>query len=251
MSKLKINKDIEITKALPFKPFSKFGGLSLGFLKNVVVREVETNPEGKWEFAGYIIPRLEFEFIQFKEKDTEKDRFFTHGINPLQITLSSGEPREDAKILGSFENMWKEVKHIHNQFKTSPNYKELEVEPELDTGLPVEARLVEMKKFFTAIAIEFNTGIDKKNIYISTGGKDKLLVMKLIIDENILRFPGFVGRGFVEQAIIANGKLDTTLFFTHSETSNYDEAKSNRVASPAGGAPIDSDLPEEIRAALG
>lgn len=251
MAKIIIDKNIEVTKALPFKPFKDLGGFSLGFLTSVKVKQVVSADTAKWEFAGHTIPRLEFEFIQWKSKTTEKDRFFTHGINPVQVSLSTGDPREEAKIVSSYEEVWKQIKHIHDCFIGTENYKELEISPEFDPELSVEDRLKEFNTFFEAIAKEFNKGGKGKSLFLSTGGKDKLLVMKLIVSDNSLRLPGFVGRGIIEKADFADGKLNTSLFFTPSETSDFDEAKTSMLAGNTAGSPsLDQALPDDVLKAL-
>lgn len=248
MSKIKIDKSVEVTKSLPFKPMPEFGGLCLGFLSRVSVVEVESKEDAKWEFAGQTIPRLQFEFVQFKADPNDKDRIYTQGIMPVTLTLSNGDERESAKVVTSYQNVWNQIKHLHDQYKGTENYKELAVEPEFDTDLSVEERLNEFRKFFTAVAKEFN-GTKGKSLFASTGGKDKLLTMKLIVDGNQLKFPDFVGRGYVETAKFKDGKLDTTLFFTQSETYTFEAG--GKAAAPSGaGSPVDSDLPADVQAMI-
>ena len=249
MSKIKIDVKQEVTSVLPFMPFPEFNNLCLGFLTAVEYDETEAK-DSQWEYAGQTVPKLTFRFVQYKAKADDKDRVFSHRELPIATIKVSGEEVTDANLVLMYTEMWKRIKHIHDQYVDSPNYKEIKSIPEFDAHASLNERLATFTKFFKQMADAFNKGKDKETpIYLPHGavGADKtnLLAMKLIAggrNNGTLVFPTFVGTGFVEQAKFKGPKLDSILVFKAKETVELGSA----TANPAGAVAAQSDISAQI-----
>jgi len=250
MGKIKIDVNQSVTSVLPFKPFAGFNNLCLGYLTKVEVTESEAK-DSNWEYANETVPRLTFIFEQYKENADKKDRMFFHSELPIASIKVSGEEVTDENLQIMYQEMWKRIKHIHDQYIGTPNYKEIKTVPEFDPDATTEEKLAIFKKFYEAMAKSFNEGKDKTaSIFEPYGGKDRknLLAMKLIASTGKNRrlvFPTFVRTGFVEQAKIKNGKLDTILAFSPNETVDL-----GSTAVPAGAAGSQTEVSNEIAAQL-
>lgn len=251
MSKqVKIDVNQDVTSRLAFEPIAAYNNMCLGFLKDVRVEETESKEDAKWEFSGHTVARLVFEFVQLKDVHNNKDRFFTYGIMPVQTKKTDGD-RTDKDIAGSYVEMWRKIKHIHDQYVTSPNYAPISLVPEFDYDKSVEDRLADIKTFFQAIAASFQVGKDKATpIYMPYDNDKKVrcIVMKLVASGQknaYLSFPDFTGKGFVEVAVLTNGKLDTALKFTGNET-----AVVGSVAIGQRPSTLEDELPAAIQAMM-
>jgi hypothetical protein len=223
MSKVIIDVNEDVKSRLGFELFPAYDNFALGYLTDVRVEETDSKEDAKWEYAGFKISRLVFEFTQHKDAYNDKDRFQVHSELPVKQTLTDGSTRKEADIANDYREMWRRIKHIWDQYSayaTTP----LAVVPSFDTGLDESARLEEFKAFFEAFAAAFNTsGVEGTPIYAKYGGKSnaKLMVLKLIASgtkNSYLSLPKYVGKGFIEPAVIENTKLKTTLKFGPNES---------------------------------
>lgn len=221
MAKLKFSRSDDPTSRLPFKPLEKYNNLCLGYGVAVSLTRKDSKDEAKWEFAGHNVPRINFEFIQHREKEGDKDRFYTFGENPPTIIKTDGDRMDDSTIEMRYEKLWNKIKHIYDSYQYAPNWKPFPFDPEFDADADVEARLKEWDKFFTKIVDAFMKGKDKENpIFPEVHDKTSVMVMKLAARENRLQFPEFANTGFIEKAKVKSGALVTDLEFRHNETVN-------------------------------
>jgi len=249
MTKIKIDVKADVTSRLGFKPMPEFGNFCPAYLTGVEFTESESKEDAKWDFAGLKIPRLSFHFIQWKANMNDKDRFYTLAILPISTTKKNGEDMEEDMIVSFYNEMWKKIKHIHDQYATSKNYKELSF-PEDLTFTPdanAEARLAEFESFFKAVVKAFMKGKDGKTPIF---GEKEIVVLKLVASgpkANYLALPSYVGKGFIERCNVINGKLKTTLEFRPSEGVELGISSAGAASPQADGG---LDLPDDIKAGL-
>lgn len=257
MAKMKINVKQEAAGRLPFVPFIEHDNLCLGYLTGVRLVESEIKADSKWEFSGMKITSLVFDFVQYKANAIEKDRFHTESELPIANVLSTGEPRAAATIEKDFNDLFLRVKHIHDQFAGSPNYKAFDVDLEVEVDGPAKKRLDSQKALFTALADAFNKGLDGETPIYST---KVLLAMKLIATERKanngkkfrqLLLPRYVGKGTVEAVRIdkQTGKMHYTLVFKPGESVDL----KGKVVQPLieGDSVANSELSDNLKKELG
>jgi len=253
MSTIKIDVTQSVTSRLGFEPLEVYNNMCLGYLTKVAVETLESKADGKWEFAGLTLPRIVLEFHQLKDVHNNKDRFLVHSELPLTVTKANGEERTTENIEKSYIELWRRLKHIHDAYATSPNYKPMDIEPEFNPDLPAEDRIKEFEVFFKAVEQAFMVGADGKTPIFEPYGTSKelnLVTMKLVASGqkgNYLAFPTFVGKGFIEKTVRGNGgKIDTALKFTGSETPIVGQVG----IAPKAAASQGDDLPEDVRKIL-
>lgn len=252
MSNIKIDVKQEVTSRLSFEPYAAYDNFCLGYLTNVSLQESESAPDAKWDYAGFTVPRLVFEFTQQVDQINTRERVHIHSILPISNVLADGTPRKDADIETSYLAMWGRIKHIFDQYSSSPNFRAITDDISFDFNASPADRIQAFKTFFTLINGYFNKGTDEKPIYLPYGGdkKDKLLAIKLVATgqtNNRLDFPTFVGKGFLDaSAKFANGKLDTYLKFKPNETPIVGNANVRQQAAPN----ISSELPADVQELL-
>lgn len=253
MTKVKIDTKDPVTSRLPFEPFEQYNNFCVGELESIEISESKIDEDSKWEFKGLTVPRIAFHFVQMKLKATEPDRFFTHSELPIAKVKVDGTFVTDENIQKMYTEMWRRLKHIHDQYRISPNYKpfpdDFELEFNVD-GTP-EERVKEFVDFFKNIKNAFEQGKNKKPIYLDAEGKRIPMTMKLIASGNrksYLAFPVFVGRGFIEPFKVEAGKLKTVLRFGPSETTSLGSAP---PAQPAASGAQMPELSPEMKRALG
>jgi len=246
---LQIDINQNVTSRLQFEPIEAHNGFCLGFLNNVSIETSPVNEDAKWEFKGYETPRLVFEFIQKKDQYNTKERFHIHSELPISRLKSNGESREEATIVKDYLALWGRVKHIHDMFSTSANFKAITEAPKFTPEADIATRLAEFKKFFEDMVNLFNMGTDGNPIYkpFTVEGTEKCLTLKLIVntlnDKSYLGFPKYVGQGFAERTTINNGKIDTALKFQPKETYRITSAVippvPNQMSNKASNLPAD------------
>jgi hypothetical protein len=253
MSKIQIDVEKSVTSRLGFEPIKAYYGFCLGYLTGVRLEKSVSEADAKWEFAGYETSRLVFDFAQLQDEHNDKERSFSYSVMPISNTNADGKEKTDKTKVLFYTEVWNHVKHIHDQFIGSPNYKPLTAVPDFDYELDINARLAQFEKFFTDAFACFTVGKDEKTpIFEPYGGKtkDNLLVMKLVAsgDKNAyLSFPNFVGKGFVEKAVFKNSVLDTVLKFGVSETSVTGNANIQRREPSA----VQQGISDEVKKLLG
>jgi len=253
MSKIKINSKEAVTSRLGFKPFAQFDDLCYGRLTKVEVTESEIKETSNWEYKGLTVPRLSFEFIQHKLSKADPDRFYGFAELPIANIKSDGTDITDESLLTMYTEMWRRIKHIHDQYTVAPNFKAIDFDPEFDTGLSIDKRVESFKTFFTKFADAFNKGTDGKPIYLVEGDDTAYgCAMKLIASGNkksYLAFPNFVGKGFIQRCGIKSGKLDTTLEFRANEGIELGgSALAQPMIASVGGAAGDAGMSDELMA---
>jgi len=217
MAKIKVDKNVDVTARLPFKPFPQFNNMCPAYLTSVEVTTSEIDANSKWEYAGLVVPRISFHFTEYKAKATDPDRYFTHSELPISHVKVNGENVTEKNLEIMYLELWKRLKHIHDQFEGNANYKKISFDLEVDTDMSIDDRVKWFTKFFNDFAKAFNVGKDKTNPIYSP--KD-LLLLKLIASGKkltYLGFPTFVGTGFIQKVNIVNGKIETTLAFRPNE----------------------------------
>ena len=223
MSKIVINPNEAVTGRLPFEVYEAYGHIALGFLNKVSVEESTSEPDTKWEYKGMTFKRLVFEFVQLKDAYNKHDRFLTVSQLPVAFEKSNGIERKEKDVIDSYRNLWARIKHIHDSFASAKNYKPITTVPDFDTALEPGQRIEQFNTFFVEMAKAFNEGTDGKPIYqpFDITKIEGAKAIKLIASgekSNYLAIPNFVGKGFIEPAVLENGKLSTTLRFGSTET---------------------------------
>lgn len=251
---IKIDLNQEVTQSLPFEPFAEFDDLCLGFLKEVSVTSTtaKTKEEGsKWEYAGMEVWQLIFMFQQYRKLADEKERLFFHRELSIATIKVTGVQITPKNLNNMYVELWKRIRHIHDQYKESPNYKPFTKAPEFNPQASKTDRAEAFKVFFNDMADAFNKGKGNKPIYEPWDNTDKtnLKILKLIAsgdNKDKLDFPHYVGSGFMEAySIDANGKLNTTLKLGHKETVKLGGDKGAPIPM-GGGAGVASAVSDEV-----
>jgi hypothetical protein len=251
MAQIKINTSEEVTSKLPFIPYSQFNNFCPAYLTGVEFTDVESKEDSKWEFRGCTIPRLAFYFTEYKLSADEKTRYFSHSELPITVIKVDGTASTDANLEKRFTEMWKRIKHIHDQFSECKNYKAIDFTINFNTDGDITKRLASIKKFFINVSDAFNIGADGKTPIYS---KNDLLLLKLIASgKNLsyLAFPSFVNRGFIEKVNIKDGKIESTLAFHPSETVELGVSAIANASSVPAGNNATPGISDELRRKLG
>lgn len=249
-NKIKIDVNASVTQRLSFQPLEEYDGLNLGYLIGVTFNESKSDNDAKWEFKGLEeVPRVTFEFMQHKDAFNTKDRFYVKSFLPHGVVDSKGAEREESAIVSDYMALWAGIKHIHDAFIGSPNYKPIDFPVEFDHEADLDTRVKEFKTFFQNVAKAFNEGKDGNPIYEPHGGKDNanLLVLKLIANNTgkYLEFPKYVGKGFIEKATIVNGRIDTGITFGVNE--RYTLGSANVTATQQANNPVSAEISDDIK----
>lgn len=250
MGNIKINTSEEVTSRLPFIPYPQFNNFCPAYLTSVEFAEVESKEDAKWEFKGCTIPRLAFHFTEYKMNADDKSRFFSHSELPITVVKVDGTTSTDANLEKRFTELWKRIKHIHDQFSECKNYKAIDFDVNFITEGTIAKRLKNIKEVFINISNAFNIGADGKNPIYS---KDDLLLLKLVASGrnlSYLSFPDFVNHGFIEKVNIKNGKINTVLAFHPSETTELGASAATNASNPPEGGSTPG-LTDELKKKLG
>lgn len=252
---IKIDKNQEVTSRLGFKPLPQFNNFCLGFLTNVEVTESEISNDSKWEFKGKTVPRLAFHFDAWRGSTNDPERFYGKSEMLIAGINNKGEAITDDNLVGMYTELWKRIKHLHDQYRGTANYKEMDFDVAFEPKDPIDKRIADMKTFFNNVAKAFNSGKNKKAIYADNSA---LLAMKLIKTSKktkkgktyfVLDLPNYVGKGYLQAVKVVDGKIDTTLEFTGTETVDLTAAP---VAAAGGDAKqfnasgVPADVAEEL-----
>lgn len=253
---IKFDANKEVTNKLKFKPVPELNNLSLATVESVevVMTEVpkvnDKGQESTWEYAGHTLPSLNIKFKQYHGKDaTDKaDRFFTFRESIIGAIKKTGDAIADNVLTALYEAMWDRIKHIHDTFAGTPNYKGFGELPEINERGKVEDRVKQFTVFFNAIARAFNEGKGGKPIYVI---EDKPVIcwLKLLAEYSegkYLTNPTFVGEGFIEKFV--NG-VPPTIEVKPNETIVL-RSKGKAVSGDTSST-VDDDLPAHLRELLG
>lgn len=242
----------KVTQNLKFKPQPDLNNLCLGYLEKVSVEFTDIavvddkgNPSN-WEYAGEKVPRLLFEFKNVKRKKSDADRFYFHVESVITQTKKDGTPVDAKKVESMYSAMFDRIIHIHSAFEGTPNYKELDLEVEIDINADKSERVTQMGKFFKSIAAAFNKGKNDSPIYKS-GEAPVQLYMKLLPDYQRgtrLEFPTFVGEGFIERYIEG---VTPTIEIKPNETVELTGKKVSPSDAASGAVKSQDDLPDDLK----
>lgn len=251
----------QVTSNLKFKPsnYDDLNGLVLGTLQKVEV-ELEESPkikddgsENPYQFAGMKVPTLKFIFknhLRPEDKD-RADRFFTHAEKNIVSVKNNGEKIAPRKLESLYDSMWSRIKHIHDAFENTPNYKPFESLPEIDPAAPDDKLNEQFINFFQTVADAFNKGKDGKPIFVDDKGVNIVCYMKLVADYNTrkyLAFPTYVGEGFIERYKVG---VPPTIELKPSETQKLSSSEeSSKERGTSGSAAGTDDIPKEILDAM-
>ncbi len=255
---IKFDANKEVTNKLKFKPDINLGNLCLGKIVSVEVVKTEVakiDEKGKeraWEYAGLELPvpslSITFKQVHTADSKDKADRFYTFRENIIGSTKTNGEPIEGDILESLYQSMWDRIKHIHDAFANTPNYKAFTSLPEINERGKAIDRLKQFTAFFETIAEGFTKGKNDKPVYELTDGTSIKVWMKLIAEYKegkYLTFPKFVGEGFIERYIDG---VPPTIEIKGSESVIL-KSKSVKAGVP-GGADSSEDLPEHIRAMM-
>jgi len=258
---IKFDSKKQVTNKLKFKPDHEFNNLCLGKLLNVEVTKNkhekfdEKGKESTWEYAGMMIPNLVFSFKQVHREESfdKAERFYDHREGIITQTKRNGEPIEMKKVMEMYEAMWDRIKHIHDAFQSSPNYKPFGDIPEIDEKADAATRLEQITKFFDFVAASFNKGKNDKPIYVDTNDQPIILWMKLLPEYKegkYLTFPTFVGEGFIERYV--NGVKPTIEVKPHEsvELTGMTRKGEETPKGVSGVAAGEEELPDYVRKAM-
>ena len=257
-NKIKLDVNAEVTSRLKFEPSPINKNLCIGQLESVEITESVIDADSEWEYKGLTVPRIAFHFTNFKLSVEDPDRFFTHSELPIARIKKDGTPIKDSDYVNMITELWKRIKHIHNAYKKakSPNYRPITVIPDFttDTTSTPETRLAEFKEFFNIIFNSFKGVGEEKPIWLDVNGKSIVAAMKLIATPTrdgrsmYLAFPHYVTEGFIEPYLTKDGKIDTTLRFRPSESTEL-KAATMPAAMVAGGN-MEAEVDDPVRQAL-
>lgn len=249
---MKFNAKKEVTNRLKFKPIKEFDDLCLGHLEDVRVEINEVKKvndkgqESTWEYAGNMIPQLVFEFKNDAFKDEKVvDRYYLHRERIIGAVHSDGSPIADTKLEGMYGSMWDRIKHIHDAYSGSPNYKPFDDEvPEINEKATVEERVKQFTKFFKFVADAFNKGADGQTPIYKSAGKPIVMNMKLVAEYKegkYLAFPTFVGEGFIE---VHKSGVEPTIEIKPNETVKLSSSTDSESSNDDN---VNDDLPDEVK----
>lgn len=252
---IKIDVTKDVTQRLKFEPSKAHGMYCIGKLESVELSSVEIKADADWEFKGMTIPRLAFHFVNHKIDPNDPDRYFTHSELPIAIVKKDGAPAKYASML---TELWNRLKHIHDAYKGTPNYRPIQPGdiPDFSDDITSDpaVRIKEFEAFFTYMFNSFKGTGDQKPIWLDVNGVSVPQTMKLIATDGeksqYLAFPKFVGTGFIQPFKLKGTALDTTLSFRGSETSVLTSTTPVLAPGATQEGGIDPNLPEDVRNAL-
>lgn len=249
---VKINVNQDVTSRLRFEPRKDLGMFCVGKLDSIEFDTKHIAEDKEWEFKGLDVPRLAFHFVNHADPDGI-ERYFTHSELPIAATKKDGVASTDKSLTTMLTALWARIKHIHDAYKSSPNYRPWTYEPVFSTAeeaTPAK-RIEEFTAFFNAVNLAFvgDESKGEKPIWIGSDGSSIPMTMKLIATDGktaqYLDFPKFIDEGCIQPYQLLDGKLKTTLRFRPTETAII-QAVATPVAAGSG-APGAEDVPEEIR----
>ena len=252
---IKFDAKKEVTNKLKFKPNPELNNLTLAIIesvevvKNEVPKVNDKGQEATWEYAGHTLPTLTIRFKQHHRKnDIDKaERFLTYRENIIGAVKSNGDAIDDSVLVALYEAMWDRIKHIHDAFAGTANYKEFSDLPEINERGKVEDRVKQFTAFFEAVARGFNEGKNSAPVY-QVEGKPIIVWLKVVSEYRegkYLTIPTFVGEGFIEKY---NPDVPPTIELKPNETVVL---RSKGGAKASTTADVDNDLPAHIKEALG
>lgn len=253
MIKIDINQDV--TSRLKVEPRKDMNNFVIMKLESMEYVEKHIEEDKAWEFKGLDIPRLAFHFVGHDDPDGVA-RYFSHSELPLSAVNTKGETSKEEKLSTRVTALYGRLRHIHDAFKGSPNYRPWTYVPVISTAeeKPSPAdRIKEYFEFFKAVYVMFvgDESKGEKPIWLDAEGNSIVLTAKLIAvngkTSQYLDFPTFVGEGFIQPFQLVDGKLKTTLRFRPSESAVIQNVV---AASPAAPTVDDKDVPAELRSLI-
>lgn len=239
-----------VERKLKFKPRPEFNNLCKGRLVNVEVSLLKTEANDKnglpssWEYAGLELPNLKLTFVQEPTQSDPAERVYEHYFSPFTNVKKNGEAIDRATIISHYTEEYKQLRHIANAFTTNANYDAKVVIPAVNPFIadPI-ARLEGIKTYYQAWATLLS-GKEGK------GFMTQVVWLKLTAspEGTYLRFPPFVGEGFIEKVI--DGR-QASIELKPSETVELvkkDKAAKGKSSTGTGNAPSeDASVPDEIQ----
>lgn len=194
--------EVRVENQLKFKPRPELNNLCIGQLISVEVIKAEapkfdesTGIEKTWEYAGYVIPRI---ILKFKQKPTQQDpkeRIHTHEEKVIGALKGDGTEIDPKVVASLYNSMYARLQHICNAYKHLANYADITA-PGINPFAPIETRVAQLERFFNHFATVL-AGKDGKGVYRNVD-----VWLKVVADfksGKYLRFPEFVGEGFIER----------------------------------------------------
>lgn len=244
MGKVIIDINQSVTSRLPFEPLKEYDNFCVANLVDVRVEDVESKEDAKWEFKGMSFKRLVFEFKQKVDNFNDKDRYLTMSLMPVQHYKENASVlREADKIVKSYQELWKHVKHIHDQFAGVEGYRPITEAPEFDDEADIDTRIAQFGTFAEKIVKSFND-VNGNPFY-----KTLDITLKAIASGPKMSYyalPEYVGRGYAEPTVMKNGKLNTSLKFAPNETTILGAVAVQNV--PAN--PVQEGISQDIMAMI-
>lgn len=267
---IQLNNTESVESRLPIEPLmdkttKKLYHDGIPFVKLIRV-SVATVKHEKGEYANLEVPELQFEFINHKLASDEPDRFLLQREKAIHSMTANGgsedmTPMDQDTIEKLTQSMWQRIKHIHDSFRMSPNWKDFALMTKEEVaeymvlrhdGTP-EERVEMFTKFFTFIADHFNNtsaGEDAEPIF-KNGSTYHIMRLKVVADfktGNRYGLPTFVKQGFIEPARKKDNKFVSPVTVYKQPTDKFEltegKSKSSVVSgiANAGAAAADSLL---------
>ena len=148
MSKVIIDVNASVTSRLAFEPIKEYDNKVVCNLIGVRVEEVSSDNDANWEYKGMTYKRLVFEFKQKIDQFNERDRFLTKSFLPITFVKTNGEMRTEENIIKSYQELWKNIKHLHDQFQGVAGFRPISFIPDFDLDVTIEDRLSQLGTFF-------------------------------------------------------------------------------------------------------
>lgn len=211
----KLNIAQKTTTNLPLRPVKdgKEGFLFDGFVPSILTSVTIGEQEySKGEFEGRKIKTLMFTYTNYKLNPDEPERYLIHTekiIGTKEEKDGVLKDRTEEAIDKNITEMWKRVKHIMEELKYSPNYKDVSHIPQKDWNkyfdIPaigdVEVRVKTYEGFFQYVA-DFINGTDGKSMLthkrVTNGVPCWLNIQASYPDKQFWSLPTFVSQGFME-----------------------------------------------------
>lgn len=182
-----ISKDTRGANTLKFKPLPEvYGGLCLGYLKEITIGEADFKEDQKGdfaEFAGKSVPTINFVFAGVQTSSAEGEAIYIHSFKPMPIIPGNG------KYDWFYDSMFQTIKHFIDVYSNKnflPAYEDLLfLEIDTENGMPFEAMVEAYNKFFSGIITVFNgNGTDLPCLFRTASNEGVLVWLKLLLYNN-------------------------------------------------------------------
>lgn len=239
MSKVIIDVNAPVTSRLAFEPIKEYDNKVVCNLIGVRVEEVSSDDDANWEYKGMTYKRLVFEFKQKIDQFNERDRFLTKSFLPITFVKTNGEMRTEENIIKSYQELWKHIKHIHDQFQGVAGFRPISFIPDFDLDVTIEDRLSQLGTFFENVEAAFNNAegnpfykeLELELVIVASGQKNAYYST-----------PDYVGKGYVAPAKFKNGKLDSALKIPTGSTTVLGSAAIPQAAENPVAQNLQSDI---------